>query len=183
MVMEVSVMEKQSAQLSALLDDELAGHEAFDILKLAASKDAPNETWRLYALIGDHLRGEAIGSREMTSEVMARIRAEPVVLAPRSRPERRGQHPLLALAASVAGVAVVAWLALGDTPTSPLMEARPVAAVLPAPTFAVAPMRKSWPTEGVVMPDEARGLLRAQQVRSPAEPRFRSGVCELRCEK
>jgi hypothetical protein len=70
---------------------------------------------------------------DMTSSVMDRLRDEPVVLAPR-RLQAPRQHPFLALAASLAGVAVVGWLALADSPDT--LPAGHLAAVPPAPTFA-----------------------------------------------
>lgn len=172
-------MEQQRAKLSALIDDELERHDSSSILKSALHDESLRKDWQVYALIGDRLRGETLVAGDLVGDVMARLREEPVVLAPRKQLSRQSQHPLLALAASVAGIAVVAWLALSNNPTALQAESR-FAAVSPAPTFASAPqMHKSWPGETFLRGD----ILRAQQLRTPAEPRFRSGMCELRCEK
>ncbi|MFN6961844.1 MAG: hypothetical protein ACK4N6_06335, partial [Rhodocyclaceae bacterium] len=81
--------------------------------------------------------------------VLARLAEDPIVLAPRYLLVRRPRpHPLWALAASVAGVAVVGWVALTGSPQPVGNETRLVAApavpvtvasvggaVPPAPTF------------------------------------------------
>lgn len=137
---------ERSAEISALFDGELDEHEVRSAVRAALND---NESWQMYALIGDGLRDDCADAPDLSASVMSRIREEPVVLAPRNlRPVRR-HHPLLALAASVAGVTVVGWLALTGNPQSPMSESRLAAAsgitagttgaVLPAPTFVKAP--------------------------------------------
>ncbi|MBA3033484.1 MAG: sigma-E factor negative regulatory protein [Gammaproteobacteria bacterium] len=135
-------MKSQLSELSALLDGELDPHEVRPAVKAATHESELRENWQAYVLIGDQLRRECTGSRDLTACVMAKIRAEPVVLAPRKLQPTGRHHPGLALAASVAGVAVVGWLAMaGNSQFSPT-ESRLAAvmgtsaAVLPAPTFA-----------------------------------------------
>lgn len=137
---------EQSTEVSALFDGELEAHEVRPAIK-ASLDDA--ERWRIYGLIGDGLRGEPVDVPDMTASVMARIGEEPVVLAPRNLKLRPRHHPLLALAASVAGVAVVGWVALSGNSQSPGAEQRLAVtqtakveiarAVPPAPTFSQAP--------------------------------------------
>lgn len=128
---------------SALYDGELESHEID-----RAIRESLNERtrWETYALIGDALRGSSIHPPDLTTSVMARLYEEPVVLAPRNLKPQSRQHPLLALAASVAGVTVVGWLALGGSwggsavintaDVSPAGQVRFTAAVAPAPTLA-----------------------------------------------
>lgn len=131
-----SQLSDRQADLSALFDGEGDVDASRRIAGAVAADSRLNETWRLYALIGDQLRDGHPVVRDMTADVMARLREEPVVLAPRPLAPRR-QHPFLALAASLAGVAVVGWLAMAEGP-----EHAPVgggfAAVSPAPTFVQA---------------------------------------------
>lgn len=152
--LENEMKSERSSEISALFDGELEGHEVRQAVR-ASLDDA--DSWRLYGLIGDGLRGECADIRDMTASVMARIGEEPVVLAPRNLTPRRRHHPLLALAASIAGVAVVGWVALTGAPRSPLTEQRLAAmqgsqtpasvtgmpaagsAVPPAPSLAKAP--------------------------------------------
>lgn len=131
-------MKPEPSELSALFDGELEPHEARPLVRCAGQDQELREYWQAYALIGDQLRREYRGEPDLTAGVMARIREEPVVLAPRNLARRGRHHPLLALAASVAGVAVVGWLALADNLRSPGAEGV-LAAVSPAPTIARLP--------------------------------------------
>jgi len=133
---------EQSSLVSALYDGELESHELRPAIRESLDD---SERWRMYALIGDGLRGESTPVPDMTASVMARLSEEPVVLAPRNLQPKSRQHPLLALAASVAGVAVVAWLAFSGNALDPAPVARMAVstpggeklarAVSPAPTF------------------------------------------------
>lgn len=145
--MEKTMKLQRSSEISALFDGELEEHEVRAAVKSAFDDNAH---WQVYALIGDGLRGDCPDAPDMTARVMSRIREEPVVLAPRHlQPARRRHHPLLALAASVAGVTVVGWLALTGNAQFPASENRLAAvqvnpveaagAVLRAPTFVKAP--------------------------------------------
>ncbi|MDO9600923.1 MAG: sigma-E factor negative regulatory protein [Rhodocyclaceae bacterium] len=153
-------MNLQQQELSALLDGELEPHEVRPTLTAAVREPELRGNWLAYVLIGDQLRQERTGARDLTAGVMAKIRAEPVVLAPRNLQLARRRNPMLALAASAAGVAVVGWLALADNaqlspPGNLLAAAAPAnmasavvtvqintagaaSAVPPAPTFEVA---------------------------------------------
>ncbi|MDX9994251.1 MAG: sigma-E factor negative regulatory protein [Rhodocyclaceae bacterium] len=130
------VSEKLSG-VSALFDGELEPHEVMPAVRAAAHDETAREAWQTYALIGDQLRGESHAAADITAAVMARVREEPVVLAPRNLSPVSRPRPLLALAASVAGVAVVGWLALAGTPGSSVLSGN-LAAVAPAPTFSSA---------------------------------------------
>lgn len=130
----------QLAEVSALFDGELEPHEVIPVIRAVLNEEAAHEAWQDYALIGDQLRGESHVATDMSAAVMARVREEPVVLAPRNLSPAQRHRPLLALAASVAGVAVVGWLALAGTPGNSGLSGRSgyLAAVSPAPTFASA---------------------------------------------
>jgi sigma-E factor negative regulatory protein RseA len=109
--------------LSALLDGEAEEHEVSSLLaSMHADADLRQES-SVYCLIGDSLRGETSLDRDLVAGVMQVLADGPVVLAPRARP-RSAMRPLLALAASAAGVAVVGWLALVPRlpePTPPIL--------------------------------------------------------------
>lgn len=104
-------------KISAMIDGELDGHglrEAFASLRQDEDMRRASTT---YLLIGDALRKEPYLGTELTGAVFDHLADEPVVLAPRSllgnlRDSAAWQRPALALAATVAGVAVVAWLGL-----------------------------------------------------------------------
>jgi negative regulator of sigma E activity len=130
-------MKSQLSELSALYDGELEPHELAPIIKAAARDEDLRAAWLTYGVIGDELRGENAVAADMTAGVMAKICAEPVVLAPNNLRVSRS-HPLLALAASMAGVAVVAWLSLAGNSQPGSAESR-LATVAPAPTFVRLP--------------------------------------------
>lgn len=102
-------------RVSALMDGELGEKEAIEQLKRIEQNPELRSAWETYHVIGDALRGQGALSPGFVSRLAARLEQEPAVLAPR----RRLEHPLvmkvaLPIAASVCGVAVVAWLALGS---------------------------------------------------------------------
>lgn len=106
-------------QISALIDSQLEHEETLRLLATQERIELKN-CCRTYRLIGDVLRDEQALDIDITDVVMARLLQEPTVLAPPRRPKWR--RPALALAASVAGVAVVAWLALSQQkPATPLL--------------------------------------------------------------
>lgn len=100
-------------EMSALLDGELEPHELQAVLAALKRDESLREAWREYRLIGDALRREPALSSDIADRVVAGLREVPTVLAPRSPSRFSWRQPALALAASAAGVAVVAWLALG----------------------------------------------------------------------
>ena len=115
-------------QISALMDGELEDHElaaAFDALR--RDEDLRRQ-WGDGQMIAAALRDEPNLAFDVTSRVMAALEPEPTVLAPHPSPRRDPARPALALAATLAGVAVVGWLALG-----------PDAELAPSPVEQVAP--------------------------------------------
>lgn len=120
-------------KISALFDGQLESNEAARLLAASEGKTVLRDDCRSYQLIGDVLRGEAALDADITNAVMARLFREPTVFAPRPRPA--WQRPLLALAASLAGVSIVGWLAL----QSPNQAAVPsLARTAPATTQTIA---------------------------------------------
>ena len=146
---------RKDSELSALFDGELEDHEVAPVVRAALADEKQWADWQTYALIGDQLRGEKHCAPDFVERVMVQVREEPQVLAPRALLRRPSHHPLLALAASVAGVAVVGWLAL--TGSSPVQGPQIAYVAVPpvpqkgfpsvTPTFAMAePNQPSKPT-------------------------------------
>lgn len=98
--------------VSALMDGELEHHEVEATLRALRSNAELRGQWRDGQLIGAALRDEQGLDLDVVAQVMSAIDLEPTVLAPAPRRNMEWQRPALALAASAAGVAVVAWLAL-----------------------------------------------------------------------
>jgi sigma-E factor negative regulatory protein RseA len=126
-------------RLSALIDDELGAPEAEGCLARLGSDGALRETWGVYHLIGDALRGDA--GRGLPPSFSVRLAAEPTVLAPghAARPASRTIWYALSAAASVAGVALVGWMALPlFEPPARLATAEPPPVVASAETKPAA---------------------------------------------
>jgi sigma-E factor negative regulatory protein RseA len=99
-------------ELSALLDGELEMHEEAALWATLKAEPQLRGRWQDYKLISDAIRAEANLGSDLTAKVMRDLADEPVVLTPRIRPSKTWSSAIMALAASVAGVAVVGWLAL-----------------------------------------------------------------------
>lgn len=110
----------EQEQLSALMDGELEPDHADRLLR--GMRDDPEAVamWTQYHFIGDVLRGEPSLAPAMSARLAAALAAEPTILAPR-RAERatNTRRISLQIAASVAGVAVVGWLAFSSVNDRP----------------------------------------------------------------
>jgi sigma-E factor negative regulatory protein RseA len=124
-------------QISAFMDGEIEGVEATGQVNRLKEDARLRATWDTYHLIGDTLRGEKLGlSQDFTASFSARLADEPTILAPRSRSPLQSTVRRFALpvAASVGGMALVAWLAVFNNPFAPQKEN--LAAKAPAPVEA-----------------------------------------------
>ena len=98
--------------ISALMDGELFDDEAEALLdKIKRNPDVHAE-WQLYHLIGDALRQPDHLHADIGAALHERLQAEPTVLAPRSRVGQNARWFALSAAASVMGLALVAWLSV-----------------------------------------------------------------------
>lgn len=124
-------------RISALIDGELEEHERAATLRELGRSPGLRGEWNDGHLIGAALRGERGLAIDVTARVMAAIEQEPTVMAPKPRRDVEWRRPALALAASAAGVAVVAWLGLapsGDPARNLAVTARPAVVVAQAPS-------------------------------------------------
>jgi len=147
-------------RVSALVDGELSGEEFGRHLGRLRSDAGLRSAWDIYHLIGDALRGDV--SADVTARVVARLRDEPTVLAPRRAAvsfRHLGWYAMSA-AASVAAVTLVFWTA------APLWRSEPQLAVSPAPveaevaSFAASPEANKGQT---VLTVEVENYLLAHQ--------------------
>jgi len=99
-------------RLSAMMDDAAADDECESCVRHLKDDPELRTTWDLYHVIGDALRGHA--APDVAARVRARLDAEPTILAPRASPpvRRRAAWHGLSIAASIAAVALVGWMAL-----------------------------------------------------------------------
>jgi sigma-E factor negative regulatory protein RseA len=124
-------------EVSLLVDGEL---DADRVERVCRSLREPPAvaTWVCYHVIGDSLRGQYAALAGFSDRFSERLAAEPTVLAPpRSRPTPAAMA--LAVAATVAAVGVVGWVAL---------------TTMPSPTEAIATAQQA-------------GIVRAADTRRP----------------
>ncbi|MFH1043947.1 MAG: sigma-E factor negative regulatory protein [Pseudomonadota bacterium] len=97
--------------LSTWMDGELESEHARQLpLQLKRDADLRGD-WDCYHLIGDALRG--VQGPDLCARICAQLEAEPTVLAPRRRNTAEKLRWLaLSVAASIAAVAFVGWMAL-----------------------------------------------------------------------
>jgi sigma-E factor negative regulatory protein RseA len=154
-------------KLSALIDGELRGEELRAHILLLRTDAELREAWDTYHLIGDTLRGQC-GS-ELSGRVIALLREEPTVLAPRRMPApvRRAAWVAMSMAASAAAVVLVFWTALPSLRTGPSVAMGPETTVIAdsaqsraAAVPASAPAAHNAP---VLTAEEAENYLFAHQ--------------------
>jgi len=104
-------------RVSAFMDGEVGDDEVAAQVARLKQDAALRARWDTYHLIGDALRGNTglAGRDAFMGRFNAALAQEPTVLAPKA-PVRRDKiyKVALSLAASLAGVAVVGWLALSN---------------------------------------------------------------------
>lgn len=142
--------------MSALADGELGRQDAARSLDSLAREAAARESWRAYHLIGDAMRGLPPLSPGFCARVMARIAGEGAARSRSRSAYSWFQWVAFPVAASLAAVALVGWLAFApqrDTQGPPLAQAPQ-----PAPQMEIAQ---------VPPPDTANDYLLAHQGYSP----------------
>ena len=150
-------------RISAFMDGEVDESEVTGQVRRIDEDPRLRAVWGTYHLIGDTLRGEKIGlSRDFTAKLSARLADEPTILAPRSRTPLQASARRFALpvAASLGGVALVAWLAVFNNPFAPQKENL---ALTPAAPLAAQTQLAANPASG-----EVNDYLLAHQQFSPS---------------
>jgi len=140
--------------ISAFMDGELDDRAAGEVIDALGRDARARDAWRTYHLIGDALRDSPLLSAGFAARVARALDAEPTLLAPRRlQPQPRTWY---ALAASVAGFALVGWLAFA-----------PQQAPQRAPVAAVAQPQPPAAPRIVPLPSGTNDYLLAHQAFSP----------------
>ena len=126
-------------RLSAMMDDAAEDDECESCVKRLKDDPELRATWNVYHLIGDALRGHT--APDVAERVQQRLATEPTVFAPRAiePPRRRATRYALSMAASVAAVAFVGWMAL-PLIDGPRESPPPAIAKLPETPLAAVPV-------------------------------------------
>jgi len=130
--------------VSALMDGEAGDQDRHQALLRLGDTPAARESWEVYHLIGDVMRGEAARNIDVSRRVSEALLQEPTVLAP-ARSRRAGKPLAFALsaAASVSAIAVVGWMAFSSSnianPPAEIARATVPAAVQAEPPLVSMP--------------------------------------------
>lgn len=131
--------EKFNEKISAFMDGDLAAHEARQLVEEMKQGSAARVCWERYHLIGDALKNNLpdMIQHDLAARISKAVEAEPalpITLVPRKKTTATPSFfkPLagLAVAASVAAIAVVSFDMGGTSPTARVH-------VAPAPALAV----------------------------------------------
>ncbi len=150
-------------EISCLLDNELETQRLQTVLTALHNDEELRSTWDRYLLIGDALRNTPGLATNLTFSVMAGLHGEPTVLAPPARKSANVLRNVAALAASLAGVAVVGWLALSP----------------PASQTAIPLVAKSAKPAAAGTSERMQEYLMAHQAYSPSS-RIQGGASYIR---
>jgi sigma-E factor negative regulatory protein RseA len=121
-------------KISQLMDGELGEHESRLQIRRLDQDGELVQTWATYHLIRDVLRDEAGIGAGFAQRVCERLQHEPALAAPHTRLVARVVRHPLPIAAAVAGLAIVGWLAL----TQPLPVARAPSPMAQSPSPPVS---------------------------------------------
>ena len=121
-------------KISQLMDGELEEHECRVQFRRLGEDVGLVQRWQTYHVIRDVLRDEAAAGPDLVHRVRQRLDKEPTVIAPHTRFVARVARYTLPMAAAIAGVAVVGWLALSLRPA--IESAGPTAQNTPPPVSA-----------------------------------------------
>lgn len=99
-------------QLSALMDAEIDTEDAPHLFTALKSDVKLQAAWSEYHLIGDVMRGSDSLNADFTSKLMAKLEAEPTVLAPHAMKKAFKPSVAFSVAASAAAVFFVGWMVL-----------------------------------------------------------------------
>jgi sigma-E factor negative regulatory protein RseA len=98
--------------ISALMDGELEQDAAETVITRLKQQEELRDAWFDYHLIGDVMRQTGIVSADFGERLRGKLALEPVILAPRRPLLQKTKIAALSVAASLAAVAVVAWVVL-----------------------------------------------------------------------
>ena len=117
-------------EISSLMDGELEPQEAERAIRSCCASSEAKDTWMVYHVIGEALRGHTPGDMA-APKLLARLAAEPAIIArPRRIYETSVGRVALAAAASVATVGVVGWIGtqgMQHSPTGAVIAMNPTA--------------------------------------------------------
>jgi len=155
--------------ISAMMDGELDETQVVHQLGRLQDRSDLRESWDIFHLIGDAMRGEPPLSDAFDHDVNEKLELEPTVLAPRRISTKRMRTYALSAAASVSAIAVVGWLAFFNNPLAPQQQVATAPTKAPPAVAAVSPPKlSSVPLSSVPSDGTMNEYLMAHQEYSPS---------------
>jgi sigma-E factor negative regulatory protein RseA len=102
-------------KISALMDGELDRQNAQTTIALLKQDESLQSEWATYHLIGDALRDHWLTPIDVSQKLKAKLSQEPAIVAPHPLPMEKFKMATMPVAASVAAIALVGWLAFANT--------------------------------------------------------------------
>jgi Negative regulator of sigma E activity len=131
-------------EISSLMDGELTAAEAEQALRSCGASEEHKATWYLYHCIGDAMRGQAPRRLDSPTALIASLKEQPTVLAPRRKLEGTFARVALAAAASVATIGVVGWIGTQGGEAGPRRWAAKVSSgIQPVANKTTLPVREA----------------------------------------
>jgi sigma-E factor negative regulatory protein RseA len=155
-------------KISELMDGELDAHASRSQIRRLEDDATLAAGWETYHLIRDALRNEMDLSPQFCRRLHERLASEPPILAPHAGLSARMVRYTLPIAAGVAGVAVVGWLALANTPSTPGAAPAPAAPTLAQAPVGPKPRVPAQAPAGAPVDSKVRDYLLAHQEFSPS---------------
>jgi sigma-E factor negative regulatory protein RseA len=150
-------------KISQLMDGELGERETRLQIRRLGSDASLVQAWDTYHLIRDALRDDICVGSDFERRLRQRLDGEPTLIAPHVHFASRVVRYSLPLAAAVAGVAVVGWLAL----TAQLQPAPSPTAIGSAPSVVATKTERPVPPAPAPAGGQMNDYLLAHQEFSP----------------
>lgn len=143
-------------RISALMDGELEQREATGLIPSLKQQGEMRESWAVYHLIGEAMRGEACKDCGVAQAVASRLGAEPTILAPRASAGSVARRWALPSMAAAAAVATVTWMGLqAPVPGTDLQPVRFSDVRSPAAVNTLHTLTELVPTTSTNLPAQA----------------------------
>ena len=122
------------------MDGELDKSLAQTVITQLKQDESLQARWETYHLIGDALKDHYLKPVNLCPKLKIRLSQEPTILAPRKFPSEKFKIAAMPIAASVAAVALVGWLAFPNSLPQREIVVASTSKPLPVVSAAVAPV-------------------------------------------
>jgi sigma-E factor negative regulatory protein RseA len=123
-------------KISTLMDGELCGEEAEQLLAKIKRQPDAKQDWQAYHLIGDALRQPDYVCNDISAGIFARLQLEPTVLAPHAQRTSKAGYFAMSAVASIMAIAFLAWLSVKVDNQPVYLQAKQTVNLAPASSLS-----------------------------------------------